>query len=267
MHADAVVLALGGGSRARLGSDGAWVRLIESRGVTVSPLKPANCGFDVVWSEHFRSRFAGHPVKPVSLAWRDANGRDERKQGEMVLTETGVEGSLIYAFSGRLRDAIEAEGYVAIHLDLAPARSKERLIIDLSVPRGSRSLANHLRGRAGMEGVKAGLLREFASAATLADPVAAASLIKALPIKLVRPRPLDEAISTAGGVSFDALDERLMLLAMPGVFCAGEMLDWEAPTGGYLLTACFATGRAAGQGAMAWLHDGARRDATARAPS
>lgn len=252
VHADAVVLALGGGSWPQLGSDARWVPILAGQGVRVAPLKPANCGFDVGWSEHFRSRFAGQPVKPVVIAMADSSGNVERRQGEFVITETGVEGGLIYALSARLRDAIEADGSVDIHLDLAPAKSEERLAADLSAHRGARSLANHLRVRAGMEGVKAGLLREFSSAALLADPVAAAAMIKALPLRLMRPRPVDEAISTAGGVSFDILDEHCMIRALPGIFCAGEMLDWEAPTGGYLLTACLATGRAAGEGAAAW---------------
>ncbi|MFN0305019.1 MAG: TIGR03862 family flavoprotein [Burkholderiales bacterium] len=251
VNADAVVLALGGGSWPRLGSDAAWVAILAAQGVSVAPLKPANCGFDVGWSEHFRSRYAGHPVKPVAIPLNDSSGNVARRQGEFVLTETGVEGSLIYALSAKLRDAIEVNGSVVIHLDLAPGRSQERLAADLSVQRGARSLANHLRARAGMEGVKAGLLREFSSTQLLADPLAAAAMIKALPVRLMRPRPLDEAISTAGGVPFDALDEHFMLRALPRVFCAGEMLDWEAPTGGYLLTACFATGQAAGEGAAA----------------
>ncbi len=262
--ADAVVLALGGGSWPRLGSNGAWVPLLEAQGVDIAALRPANCGFDVAWSAHFRERFAGHPVKPVAITLTDASGRTERRQGELVVTDTGVEGSLIYAFAARLRDAIAANGYVEMHLDLAPARTREALAAHLAVPRGSRSLANHLRARAGMEGVKAGLLREFVAAEVLADPLAAAASIKALPVRLMRPRPLDEAISTAGGVSFDGLDEHLMLRAMPGTFCAGEMLDWEAPTGGYLLTACFATGRAAGEGAAAFAAQATNREGRRR---
>jgi uncharacterized flavoprotein (TIGR03862 family) len=253
VHVDAVVLALGGASWPRLGSDGSWVPLLEAVGVKVAPLKPANCGFDIAWSEHLRSRFAGHPLKPVIISFTDASGHVESRQGECVITEAGIEGSLIYAFAAPLRDVIERNGHADIHLDLAPGRSKERLAAELAVPRGSRSLANHLRARVGIEGVKAGLLREVASAEVLADAERAAILIKALPLRLIRPRPLAEAISTAGGVSFDALDERYMLRALPGVFCAGEMLDWEAPTGGYLLTACLATGRAAGEGAAKWL--------------
>jgi uncharacterized flavoprotein (TIGR03862 family) len=261
VRADTVVLALGGGSWARLGSDGAWVPLLRERGVTVAELRPANCGFEVGWSEHFRARFAGQPVKSVAAGLDQSDGVTHREQGELVVTEHGVEGGLIYALSAQLRDAIAATGEAVIRLDLAPGRELERLTAELSRPRGGRSLANQLRARAGIEGVKAGLLREVLSAETLADPARLAKAIKGLPLRLVAPRPLDEAISSAGGVAFDALDARLMLRSLPGVFCAGEMLDWEAPTGGYLLTACFASGRAAGLGANAWLKE--RRAATA----
>lgn len=253
VQADAVVLALGGGSWARLGSDAAWVPLLAARGVDIAPLRPANCGFDVGWSEHFRDRFAGQPVKPVMIGYEDAEGAVQCRQGEFVITETGVEGGLIYALSAQLRDRIAAEGSAVIHLDLAPGRDLRRLTEALSQPRGSRSLASHLRSRAGIEGVKAGLLRERFDAQVLADPRSLASAIKSVPLRLIAPRPLDEAISSAGGVGFAALDERLMLRALPGVFCAGEMLDWEAPTGGYLLTACFASGHAAGEGVLEWL--------------
>ena len=246
--ADATILALGGGSWAKLGSDGTWVPLLAARGIPVAPLKPANCGFDVAWSSHFSERFAGHPVKPViaSVAGR-------RQQGEFNITAGGIEGGLVYALSAPLRDTLEATGRATLHLDLAPGKTLERLRADLARPRGRDSLANHLRRRAGIEGVKAGLLRELLPflASTATDELAAA--IKRLPLPVTAARPLDEAISTAGGVAFEALDERLMLRGLPGVFCAGEMLDWEAPTGGYLLTACFATGRAAGLGARAWL--------------
>lgn len=252
----ATVLALGGGSWARLGSDGAWVPLLAARGVRVAPLRPANCGFDVGWSEHFRARHAGRPVKPVVLAYGAADGTESRQQGEFMVTATGVEGGLIYTLSARLRDEIEAKGSATLRLDLAPGRDFARLQLELSRPRGSSSIANQMRRRAGIEGVKAGLLRELLPAADFADPLRLAAAIKALPLRLVAPRPLDEAISSAGGVVFEALDERLMLKALPGVFCAGEMLDWEAPTGGYLLTACFASGRAAGAGAAAWLKAG-----------
>jgi uncharacterized flavoprotein (TIGR03862 family) len=250
---DAVVLALGGGSWPKLGSDGGWVPILRERAVDVRDLVPANCGFDVAWSAHLRERYAGAPLKSVIL---DYDG--EQRRGECVVTASGVEGSLIYAFSARLRDAIAARGPAVIHLDLAPDRTRERLARELASPRASRSIANHWRMRAGIEGVKAALLREVLPAEALVDPARVAATIKALPLRLVAPRPLDEAISSAGGVAFDALDERLMLRARPGVFCAGEMLDWEAPTGGYLLTACFATGRAAARGALQWLRDEAR---------
>lgn len=253
VRADAVVLALGGGSWPQLGSDGAWVPLLLQRGVDVAALRPANCGFDIGWSEHFRARFAGHPVKSVVARCVDAAGAEWKKQGEFVVTATGVEGGLIYALSAPLRDGIAANGKAVLHLDLAPGRELPRLVEELSRPRGSRSLSSHLQSRLGLKGVKVGLLRELLPAEDFADPARLAAAIKALPLRLVAPRPLAEAISSAGGVMFEALDERLMIRALPGVFCAGEMLDWEAPTGGYLLTACFASGRAAGLGALDWL--------------
>lgn len=252
VHADAVVLALGGGSWPVLGSDGAWAAALAQRGVEIAALAPSNCGFDVAWSEHFASRQAGQPVKPVVVEWRDADGAAIRRQGEFVVTRHGVEGSLIYALSASLRDAITRHGPTEIHLDLAPGRDLQRLARDLAQPRGHRSLSEHLRRHAGIEGVKAGLLYEAVPKAELHDPARIAAAIKALPLQLLRPRPLAEAISSAGGVRFDALDGNLMLRALPGVFCAGEMIDWEAPTGGYLLTACFASGRIAGAGAARW---------------
>lgn len=253
LKADAVILALGGGSWAKLGSDGAWVPLLAAHGVPIAPLRPANCGFDVGWSEHFRSRFAGMPLKTVAAGFTDASGVEHRRQGECMVTETGLEGSLIYALSAPLRDTLEATGSVTLHLDLAPGKDLARVIEEVARPRGSRSLSSHLQSRVGIAGVKAGLLRECLPKDDYADPLRLARAIKVLPVRLVAPRPLDEAISTAGGVAFEALDASLMLRAMPGVFCAGEMLDWEAPTGGYLLTACFASGRAAGLGALGWL--------------
>jgi uncharacterized flavoprotein (TIGR03862 family) len=253
VQADAVVLALGGGSWPQLGSDGTWVRMLAERGVPVEPLRSVNCGFDVGWTDHFRTRFAGHPVKPVVVSVTNADGTESRQQGEFVVTETGIEGGVIYAVSACLRDEILAKGNAVVHLDLAPDRELPRLVADLSRPRGSRSVANHLQRRANIEGVKAGLLRECIAKQDFADPARLAAAIKALPLRLIAPRPLEEAISTAGGITFKALDERLMIRALAGVFCAGEMLDWEAPTGGYLLTACFASGRAAGAGAVAWL--------------
>ncbi|WP_035054636.1 TIGR03862 family flavoprotein [Andreprevotia chitinilytica] len=253
VHAAASVLALGGGSWQKLGSDGAWAPLLAARGVDIAPLQPSNCGFDVNWTPFLVDKFAGSPLKSIALSFTPQNGETVHKRGEFVVTKHGVEGSLIYAFSAGLRDAIAANGSATIHLDLVPDRDLERVIREVSAPRGSRSLSSHLQSKVGIEGVKAGLLRECVSKEDFNDPLKLAHAIKSLPIKLVAARPLDEAISTAGGVTFHALDEHLMLNALPGAFCAGEMLDWEAPTGGYLLTACFATGRAAGQGVLDWL--------------
>ena len=246
VHAQAVVLALGGGSWPVLGSDGGWAPLLERRGIGVAPLMPSNCGFDVAWSAHFSARHAGQPVKPVVAEWRDAGGRARRRQGEFVVTANGVEGGLIYALGPSLRAAIAAEGVAAIRLDLAPGRSAERLARELAHPRGGRSMSEHLRRRTGLAGVKAGLLHEMLARADWQDDARVVAAIKALPLRLLRPRPLAEAISSAGGVRFEGLDESLMLTGSPGVFCAGEMIDWDAPTGGYLLTACFASGRIAG---------------------
>ena len=258
VNADATLLALGGGSWARLGSDGAWTSLLAARGVSIAPLRPANCGFNCAWSEHFHTRYAGQPLKSVMASFTGGDGHLHRRQGECIITESGIEGGVIYALSALLRDAIDASGTfgsATLHLDLAPGRDLRRLTRDLLESRGKRSLSNHLQNKAGITGVKAGLLREGASKAKLADPEQLAARIKALPLKLTATRPLDEAISSAGGVSFDAFDENLMLRATLGVFCAGEMLDWEAPTGGYLLTACFASGRVAGAGVVNWLRD------------
>ena len=252
--ADAVVLALGGGSWARLGSDGAWAPLLAQRGVTVAPLRPANCGFDVGWSTHFSSRFAGQAVKPVVLTFTDRNGAIHRQRGEFMITQNGVEGSLIYALSAALRNEIAANGSALIHLDLHPDKALQWVADEVARPRGSRSQSSHLQSRLGLKGVKTGLLRECVSAQNFVQPACLAAAIKALPLRLIAPRPLDEAISSAGGVAFEALDAHLMLHRLPGVFCAGEMLDWEAPTGGYLLTACFASGRAAGNGVLSWLN-------------
>lgn len=253
VNPDAVVLALGGGSWARLGSTGEWVPLLVARGVAVAPLKPANCGFDVAWSDIFRNRFEGFPLKSVVLSFTDSKGNIFRKQGEFIITSTGVEGSLIYAISAQLRDEIEANGSAVIKLDLAPGRTQQHLIDKLSQPRGSRTFTGHLEKTIHIKDVKAGLLREFVPKQNFADPECLASAIKELSIPLIAPRPLDEAISSAGGVLFEELDEHLMIRSVPGIFCAGEMLDWEAPTGGYLLMACFASGRAAGLGVLAWL--------------
>ena len=244
----AVVLALGGASWPRLGSDGAWWPHLQSRGVSLAELSPSNCGFDVDWSAHFSERFAGAPLKSVSI-----NVDGTSQQGEFVVTAGGVEGSLIYAASAALRDKLAAQGSASFELDLLPARSLDWVQRELAHPRGTRSLSTHLKTRLTLSGVKAGLLREVASKEALANPQQLAALIKALPVAVTAPRPVAEAISSGGGVRFEGLDGQLMLQAMPGVFVAGEMLDWEAPTGGYLLTACFSTGRLAGQGAAAWV--------------
>ncbi|MGH8854857.1 MAG: TIGR03862 family flavoprotein, partial [Telluria sp.] len=252
--ADATVLALGGASWARLGSDGAWAPWLAARGVEVAPLLPSNCGFDVDWSPHFRDRHAGAPLTTVAIAWRGRDGALEKRQGQFVVTASGIEGSLVYALSAQLRDQIAAQGSATIWLDLLPDLDGARVAAEVARPRGSRSLSSHLKGRLGIEGVKAGLLHECLSKQDYADPDALAAALKALPVVLQRARPIDEAISSAGGVRFEALaGGSAMLQALPGVFVAGEMLDWEAPTGGYLLTACFGSGRAAGRDALAWL--------------
>lgn len=257
IQADALVLALGGGSWARLGSDGAWVPLLVQRGIAVSPLLPSNCGFDVAggWSAHLRSRFAGQPLKTVALRFTDAAGNTHQRKGELLLSDGGIEGSLVYALSAPLRGAIAAQGTVTVQLDLAPDKPLERVVAEVVHPRGSRSLSSHLQSRTGIKGVKMALLREVLKPEQLNDPTTLAHAIKSLPLALAAPRPLDEAISSAGGVRFEALDDTLMLRQLPGVFCAGEMLDWDAPTGGYLLTACFASGRVAGQGALTYLNE------------
>ena len=289
VEADAVVLALGGGSWARLGSDGAWVPLLAARGVPVAPLRPSNCGFDVGakpahilaendaepletrreflkelfgsapapqagWTEHFASRFAGQPFKSVAISFTGANGQTFSRKGEFVATATGVEGSLIYAASSLLRDEIAAHGSATFTLDLLPHKSVEQVLVEIRHPRGSRSLSSHLKSRLSLDGIKAGVLYELLGKDTINNAAQLAHAIKALPVTLVAARPIDEAISSAGGVRFDALDEQLKITTsaapQPPVFCAGEMLDWEAPTGGYLLTACFASGRTAGQGVL-----------------
>lgn len=252
---DAIVLALGGGSWARLGSDGAWVATLVQGGVQVMPLIPSNCGFDVGWSEFFRSRFSGHPLKSVALSFSDNDGNVHCRNGELMLSDTGVEGSLVYAASAVLRDTIATQGFATIVLDLAPDKSLERLTNEIAHPRGARSLSSHMQSRTGIKGAKMGLLREILPVHDFVDPLRLATAIKSLPIKLTTTRPIDEAISSAGGVAFEELDANLMLHKLPGVFCAGEMLDWEAPTGGYLFTGCFSSGRAAGLGALHWINN------------
>jgi hypothetical protein len=254
-RASAVVLALGGGSWSRLGSDGAWVPLLAAQGVPVAPLLPSNCGFDVAdgWSTHLRERHAGAPLKSVALHFDSHDGRRFEQVGECVVTETGIEGSLVYAASGPLRDEIAAQGSALVHFDLLPGRTAEWVSAEVAHGRGSRSLATHLKTRLGLHGVKAALLHELLSREAFNNTAQLAAAIKHLPLRLAAARPLDEAISSAGGVRFEALDDALMLSQRPGLFCAGEMLDWEAPTGGYLLTACLASGVVVGEGVLRWL--------------
>jgi hypothetical protein len=250
INPDATLLALGGGSWSRLGSDGAWMQPLEQRGVGLAPLQPSNCGFEVqAWSQLMVGKFAGAPLKNIAIGLND----DIPRLGECVITATGIEGSLIYALSAPIREALNLHGSATIHIDLLPGRPVDKVEAALRKPRGSRSMSKHLHSQLGIDGVKAALLRELTAAECFADPALLAKAIKALPLTLVKTRPLDEAISTAGGVTFESMDERLMLKQLPGVFCAGEMLDWEAPTGGYLLTGCFASGRAAGLGMAEWI--------------
>lgn len=251
--AAATVLAMGGGSWPELGSDGAWVAPLSAAGVDVAPLQPANCGFDVGWSEFFAQRFAGAPIKPVRMALAPDAGEPAWRQGECVATATGLEGSLVYALSAELRERIARDGAAVLLLDLAPGRDAARLAREIAAPRNGRSLSEHLRRRLGIEGVKAALLREVLDKPAMDDPERLAVAIKSLPVRLVSARPIAEAISSAGGVTLGQLDAHLMVRDRPGLFVAGEMLDWEAPTGGYLLTASFASGRIAGLGAAQWL--------------
>lgn len=253
VQADAAILALGGASWPQLGSDGAWVAPLQQAGIDIAPLQPANCGFELAWSEHLSSRFAGAPLKPVVAHWTDRRGVAHSRQGEFVLSEYGVEGSLIYAVGAELREQIAERGEALLTLDLVPGYTRPALAERLAAARGKHSIGDWLRRRAGLDAAKCALVFELTDKPTLADPQALAAQLKALPLHLRAPRPVAEAISTAGGVRLEALDEQLMLRARPGVFCAGEMLDWEAPTGGYLLTACFASGLLAGRGAARWL--------------
>ena len=250
VRADAVVLALGGASWPRLGSDGAWQSVLQAAGVEVAPLVPSNCGFDVAggWTPHFAQRYAGQPFKSVALAVDGVV-----RKGEFVATVAGVEGSLVYAVSALLREQIAAHGEAVFNLDLLPDRSVERVRAEVAHPRGSRSLSSHLKSRLGLDGIKLAVLYEVLPRETMLDEDRLAAAIKALPLRLSATRPIAEAISSAGGVRWEAMDEGLMLKARPGVWCAGEMLDWEAPTGGYLLTASMASGRAAGEGVLRYL--------------
>ena len=244
----ATILALGGASWPRLGADGGWAAPLAARGVRITPLRPANCGFTVDWSDGFRTRFAGTPLHNIALSW---NGRTAR--GEAVLTGYGIEGGAVYALSAELRDAIATTGSAIPLIDLRPTLPEAALASRLAAVRARESLSNTLRKAAALPPAAANLLREATGAILPREPRALAALIKAVPLRLTGPASLARAISTAGGVALDDVDDGFMLRALPGTFAAGEMLDWEAPTGGYLLQACFATGVAAAQGVRAWL--------------
>ena len=248
---DATVLALGGGSWARLGSDGAWWPWLKELGVPLSPLLPSNGGFETTWSAHFLEKCAGEPIKTV--AFRIEGSKAAPLRGECVVTQHGLEGGAIYALSAALRDRILSRGNVTLLLDLLPDHSPQRVLDEVSRARGTRSMSSHLRTRLGLQGVRAALLRERLSVEVFNDPQKLAFGIKNLPIVLSACRPIDEAISTAGGVQFEGMTEHGMLKNLPGVFCAGEMLDWEAPTGGYLLNGVMASGQATAKGLLAWL--------------
>ncbi|MEN5204079.1 TIGR03862 family flavoprotein [Stenotrophomonas sp. TWI700] len=252
--ADAVVFALGGGSWPELGSDGAWVSPMTAHGIDIAPLKPANCGFDIGWTPYFSERQAGAPLKPVVAHWTDLQGQPRSLQGECVITATGIEGSLIYALSADLRDGLARDGHVDLQLDLLPGQTEAQVLEKLQKPRQGRSFGEFLRRQLGLGGVKSALLFEVLGREAGQLPQdRIAHALKRLPLALQAPRPIDEVISTAGGVRLEAMDAQLMLRERPGTFCAGEMLDWEAPTGGYLLTACYASGLRAGRGVVAWL--------------
>ena len=252
-QANAVVLALGGASWPTTGSDGSWVSNLTERSINIVPFSPSNCGFNINWSSHFRDRFQGVPVKTVILQTHFTDQPQYHRRGEFIITNYGVEGSLIYFFSANIRNEILKNNQATIFLDLAPDWSTAMLESKLSQPRGSRTLSSHIKKNIGIEGVKAGLLWEFVPRSIMEDPVSLARTIKSLPIPLLSPRPIEEAISSAGGIHFSELDDQLMIKKLPGVFCAGEMLDWEAPTGGYLLTGCLTTGIAAAKGVLNWL--------------
>ncbi len=253
LSARAQVFALGGGSWARLGSDGAWVSLLRQRDMDVADLQPANCGFDLDWTTFFKEKFAGQPLLTVAARVKDST--QPMRKGQFVITSTGVEGSLIYALSAALRQQLYSQGKAVLELDLLPDTSLEKVLTELEHPRGSRSLSSHLKSRLGLDALKMALLHECLDKTEFSQAPRLAHAIKALPVVLKAIRPIDEAISSAGGLRFEALNENLMAVQHPGLFFAGEMLDWEAPTGGYLLTACFATARQAATGAANWLEN------------
>jgi uncharacterized flavoprotein (TIGR03862 family) len=251
VKADAVILALGGASWPQLGSTGDWVSILARNSVSVVPLKSTNCGFESIWSEYFRKRYSGQPIKTIGIEIRSSAGTVTYHKGELIITEYGLEGGIIYTLSAIIREEIALNGYAIINLDLIPNMSKDVALNKISKCRGKQSMANHLRKQMGIKGAKVGLLRELVQSSSFSNDVQICALIKSLPIKLIAARPIAEAISSAGGVELTELDNNLMLIKKPNIFCTGEMLDWEAPTGGYLLTACLSLGRAAGKGVIA----------------
>lgn len=251
--ADAVLLALGGASWQRLGSDGAWVPLLRELDVQVSELVPSNCGFDAQWSELLREQFSGEPLHGVGLSCIDAQGRTRSILSEAIISAYGIEGTGIYALSKELREQIEQQGSAILNIDLLPDLSLEKIIQRLNKPREKNSMSNFLRKQLNLSPVKVALLRELTAKKTYEKTELLARAIKKLSLTLTATRPIDEAISSAGGVIAKELDSVFMLKKLPGIFCAGEMLDWDAPTGGYLLTGCFASGRTAGQGVVNYL--------------
>ena len=260
---DATILTLGGASWPKLGSDGAWVPLLSAREIDIRPLQSANCGFTVTWSEHLKNKFAGAPLKSVRIQFTDVRGQTLERLGECIVSENGIEGTLIYALSRPFREMLNATGSATFYIDLLPDHAPDRVLNTLC-HRGSKSLSSHLKSALGLSGVKTALLYEVLNKEQLVDLRTLADALKSLPITLQATSPIEEAISSAGGICFENLNTDLMLKALPGVFVAGEMLDWEAPTGGYLLTACFATGRQAGRGALDWLS--ATNQSTTTAP-
>lgn len=246
---DGVILALGGASWPRLGSTGTWTKILKNNGLNIAPLKPANMGFNINWSEMFKEKFAGTPLKNVELIFTDINANLRSKLGELLVSQYGVEGSLIYTHSKFLREQIEQKSPLTVYLDLFPHRSESKLKQQLSISRGKQSLSAFWK-RLGLDGIKASLLREVLAKELLTEPGLVAKTLKKFPLTLESCRPIEEAISTAGGLAFENLDEQLMLKNFPRVFCVGEMLDWEAPTGGYLLTGVMGQGKQAARGLL-----------------
>lgn len=253
VQADAIVLAMGGASWPKLGSDGAWLPVLIEKGVTVAPLQSANCGFYSEWSEHLQTKFAGSPLKDVAFSFTFGDGQVVTKKGECIVTQDGMEGSLIYAFSKYLRDGINHSGQSSLLMDLLPLQSEEQVIKKLRHIKPKESFSKYLKRTLNITGVKTALLHESFPKDAFQTPETLARCLKAMPVHFYKTKPIEEVISSAGGVCESSVNDMLMLKAMPGVFCAGEMLDWEAPTGGYLLTACFATGHWAAQGVNKFL--------------